>query len=230
LKISQFNIITMLKLYHIPPSANSRRVWITLLEKELPFEEVLLKLDGDQYQPEFLALNPFHHVPVLVDDGFKVVESIAILDYLETKYPTPPLMPSDAKAIATVRMVQLVTLNELWSPMIRLTSEAMGFVNNDPQKLEKARQQVLTVLNFFENLLGGSPYLGSDCLTLADITAGTMVPQLPSIGVPLNNYPKLSAWIERLMARDSWATTQPSPEEIEALMPQAKALMTAHLT
>jgi glutathione S-transferase len=228
----------MLKLYHIPPSANSRRVWITLLEKELPFEEVLLKLDGDQYQPEFLALNPFHHVPVLVDDGFKVVESIAILDYLEAKYPTPPLMPSDAKAIATVRMVQLVTLNELWSPMIRLTSEAMGFVNNDPQKLEKARQQVLTVLKFFEKLLGDSPYFGSDSqcdssasrLTLADIIAGTMVPQLPSIGVPLNNYPKLSAWIERLMTRPSWQKTQPSPEEIEALIPQAKALMTAHLT
>jgi glutathione S-transferase len=220
----------MLKLYHIPPSANSRRVWIALLEKELPFEEVLLKLDGDQYQPEFLLLNPFHHVPVLVDDGFKVVESVAILDYLEAKYPTPSLMPSDAKAIAIVRTVQMVTLNELWFPMIRLTSEAMGFVKNDPQKLEKAHQQVLTVLNFFQNLLSNSPYFASNRLTLADITAGTMVPQLPSIGVPLDNYPKLSAWIERLMARPSWQKTQPSPEEIEALMPQAKALMTAHLT
>jgi glutathione S-transferase len=57
-----------------------------------------------------------------------------------------------------------------------------------------------------------------------------MVPQLPSIGVLLNNYPKLSDWIERLMARPSWQKSQPSPEEIEALMPQAKALMTAHLT
>jgi glutathione S-transferase len=139
-------------------------------------------------------------------------------------------MPTDAKAIATVRMVQQVTLNELWSPMIRLSSEAMGFVKNDPQKLEKAHQQVLTVLNFFENLLSNSPYFANNRLTLADITAGTMVPQLPSIGVPLDNYPKLRAWIERLMARPSWQKSQPSPEEIEALMPQAKALMTAHLT
>ncbi|HEY9634013.1 MAG TPA: glutathione S-transferase family protein [Coleofasciculaceae cyanobacterium] len=220
----------MLKLYHIRLSANSRRVWIALLEKELPFEEVLLKLDGDQYQPEFLLLNPFHHVPVLVDDGFKVVESVAILDYLEAKYPTPSLMPSDAKAIAIVRMVQMVTLNELWFPMIRLTSEAMGFVKNDPQKLEKAHQQVLTVLNFFESLLSDSLYFGSDYLTLADITAGTMVPQLPSIGVPLDDYPKVSAWIERLMGRASWQKTQPSPEEIEALIPQAKTLMRAYIT
>ncbi len=220
----------MLTLYHLPPSINSRRVWIALLEKELPFEEVLLTLDDDRYQPEFLELNPFHHIPVLVDDGFRVVESLAILDYLEAKYPTPVLVPTDAKAIATVRMVQQVTLNELWSPMIRLSSEVMGFVKNDPQKLEKARQQVLTVLNFFENLVSDSPYFGSNYLTLADITAGTMVPQLPSIGVPLDDYPKLSAWMERIMARPSWQKTQPSSEEIEALLPQAKVLMKAHLT
>ena len=228
----------MLKLYHIPLSANSRRVWITLLEKKLPFEQVLLKLDGDQYQPEFLEINPFHHIPVLVDDGFRVVDSLAILDYLEAKYPTPSLLPTDAKALAIVRMVELVTINELWSPMIRLSSEAMGFVKNDPQKLEKARQQVLKVLKFFESLLGDSPYFGSDSqcdrsasrLTLGDIAAGTMVPQLPSIGVPLDDYPKLSAWCDRLMERDSWATTQPSPEAIEASLPQIKALMTAYLT
>jgi glutathione S-transferase len=220
----------MLKLYHLPPSANSRRVWITLLEKEISFEQILLKLDGDQYQPEFVEINPFHHIPVLVDDGFRVVESLAILDYLEAKYPKPTLMPSEAKEIATVRMVQMVTLNELWSPMIRLTSEVMGFIKNDPQKLEKARQQILTVLKFFENLLSDLPYFGSTHLTLADITAGTMVPQLPSLGLSLDNYPKLNTWTERIMARDSWQKTQPSPEAIEASIPQAKALMTAYLT
>jgi len=90
-------VYPMLKLYHSPTSPNSRRVWIALLEKELPFELVSLNLNGDQFQPEFLELNPFHHVPVLVDDGKSVVESLAILDYLEAKYPTPALMPTDAK-------------------------------------------------------------------------------------------------------------------------------------
>jgi glutathione S-transferase len=220
----------MLKLYHLPLSANSRRVWIALLEKGLPVEEVVLKLDGDQYQPEFLELNPFHHVPVLVDDGFRVVESLAILDYLEAKYPTPSLMPSEAKAIATVRMVQILSITELWSPMIRLTSEVMGFVKNEAEKLEKARQQVLTVLSFFESKLDDSPYFGSNHLTLADITAGTLVAQLPNIGVSLDDYPKLIVWCERLIKRDSWAATEPSLEAIEASIPQAKALMRAYLT
>ena len=219
----------MLKFYHIPLSANSRRVWITLIEKALSFEEVVLKLDGDQYQPEFLNLNPFHHIPVLVDDGFRVVESLAIMDYLEAKYPTPSLLPTDAKAIATVRMVELVTMNELLPPTIRLTSQALGVLENAPQKLEKAHQQVLSVLTFFESLLDDFAYFGSDLLTLGDIAAGTVVPQLPSMGVSLDDYPKLKAWSDRLMARDSWQKTQPSPEAIAASVPQIKALIKAYL-
>ncbi|MBD2180730.1 glutathione S-transferase family protein [Planktothrix sp. FACHB-1375] len=99
----------MLKLYHTPISPNSRRVWITLLEKQIPFELLKMELNGDQLQPDFLALNPFHHIPVLVDDDFTIVESLAILDYLEVKYPAPAMLPTDAKALATVRMVEMVT-------------------------------------------------------------------------------------------------------------------------
>lgn len=219
----------MLNLYHLPLSANSRRVWITLLEKGLSFEEVVLQLDGDQYQPEFLNLNPFHHIPVLVDDGFRVIESLAILDYLEAKYPIPSLMPTDPKAIAKVRMVELVTINELLPPTIRLTSQALSVVENEPQKLEKAHQQVLSVLTFFESLLGDSAYFGSDLLTLGDIAAGTVVPQLPIMGVSLDDYPKIKAWSDRLVARDSWQKTQPSPEAISTSLPPIKALMKAYL-
>ncbi|GAB4195747.1 MAG: glutathione S-transferase family protein [Coleofasciculaceae cyanobacterium] len=220
----------MLTLYHAPISANSRRVWIALLEKGLPFEEVILKLDGDQVQTEFLEINPFHHIPVLVDDGFRVIESLAILDYLEAKYPTPALMPTEAQAIAKVRMVELVTITELLPPTIRLTSQALGLSENESKKLEKARQQVVTVLNFLENVLEDSPYFCSEYLTLGDIAAGTVVPQLPSIGVPLDDYPKLKTWSERLMKRESWQKTQPSLEAIQAFLPQIKALTTAYLT
>lgn len=89
----------MLKLYHVPISLNSRRVWIALLEKKLQFELVELKLDGDQFHPDFIALNPFHHIPVLVDDGFRIIESLAILDYLEAKYPTPAMALHNGKMI-----------------------------------------------------------------------------------------------------------------------------------
>ena len=66
----------MLTLYHQPFSPNSRRVWITLLEKGLEFELVEIKLDGEQFKPEFLAISPFHHIPALVDDGLNLVVRI----------------------------------------------------------------------------------------------------------------------------------------------------------
>jgi glutathione S-transferase len=54
----------MLKFYYKRLSLYSRPVWIALLEKQLPFEPVELNLNGDQWQPEFLAINPFGRIPV----------------------------------------------------------------------------------------------------------------------------------------------------------------------
>lgn len=200
----------MLTLYYTPFSAYSRPVWIVLLEKKIHFELVSLKLDGDQFQPEFLAINAFNHVPVLVDNGFRVVESLAILDYLEAKYPTPALLPTDAKALATVRMVEMVAMNELMPVMITLIRQ-----HNNPQQLEQAKQQAATVLTFFEDLLGIRPYFGGEYLTLAEVVAGTMIPWLPLLGVSLAGYQKLSSWSKQLLKREAWQETQLSPEAFE---------------
>ena len=73
----------MLKLYYTPLSLNARRVWVALLEKQIAFEAIELNLDGDQFGPDFLAINPFHRIPVLIDGDLTLVESLAILDYLQ---------------------------------------------------------------------------------------------------------------------------------------------------
>jgi glutathione S-transferase len=201
-------------------------VWIALLEKQLEFDLVDMKLDGDQLQPEFLALNPFNHIPVLVDDGFNVIESLAILDYLEAKYPNPSLMPTNAKDLAIVRMVEMTTVNEIVSAMNPLIYKIMGFPGGeDSQKLEQAKQKIAIGLKFLEKLLGDSPYFGSENLTLADIVAGCAVPLLPMLSFPLADYQKLNAWGERLMQRPSWQTTQPTPELIEAFKSRMQTLM-----
>jgi len=215
----------MLKLYHHPISGNSRRVWIALLEKQIPFELVSLSLDGDQFQPEFLALNPFHHIPVLEDEDFSVVESLAILDYLEAKYPTLPLLPTDAKTLATVRMVEMVTVNELQPAMNPLIRKMMGFAEEDAEKMERSRQAIATVLSFLESKLNNSPYFAGEQLTLAEVVAGTLVCWLPNMGVSLEEYPQLKNWLSGLMQRSSWQETQPTPEYIEAFKPQARKLM-----
>lgn len=212
----------MLKLYHSPTSPNSRRVWIALLEKDLTFELVSLNLNGEQFQPEFLELNPFHHVPALVDDGKCVIESLAILDYLEAKYPTPALMPTDAMAVAIVRMVEMVTVNELMPAIARLLPIFLGLPIGESEKIAQA-QKISTVLKFFESLLGDRPYFGGDRITLAEVFAGTVIPQLPSLGISLGDYPKMSDWSDRLMGRAAWAITQPSREALEATKTRIKA-------
>lgn len=214
----------MLKLYHQPISLNSRRVWIALLEKGLEFEQINLKLDGDQFQADFVALNPFHHIPVLVDDGFSVIESLAILDYLEAKYPTPAMLPTDAQTLANVRMAEMVTVNELAPATNPLFMQMLG-VSSDESKLEEARKKLATGLSFLEKLLGDRPYLGGEQLSLGDIVAGISASSMRYFQVSLDDYPSLKAWCDRLVQRPAWIETAPSDEDINAFVSRMKARM-----
>lgn len=210
----------MLTFYYNPFSPNVRRVWLTLLEKGVTFETVLVKLDGDQLQPEFLEINPFHHIPVLVDDGFRLVESLAILDYLEAKYPTPALLPTEPEALATVRMVQMVTANELFPKVVSLIYES-----EDSPQFVQAKQHIDKVLQFFTEALGDSPYFGNNQLTLGDIVAGSAVPLLPKLGINLSNYPKIDDWCGRLIQREAWRKTELSAEDFEKFKQRVKVLV-----
>ncbi|MBW4522257.1 MAG: glutathione S-transferase family protein [Scytolyngbya sp. HA4215-MV1] len=216
----------MLKLYHAPISPNSRRVWITLLEKGLAFELIEVKLHGDQFTPEFLAINPFHHIPVLVDDGFNVVESLAILDYLEAKYPAPAMLPQTAHDLAIVRMVELTAVNELLPAATVLAPIILGFPGANAEQIEQAIQKVSTVLNFYEGLLDERPFFGSETLTLAEPVAGTVIPWLLGGSLPLGEIPKLKAWCDRIQSRSAWQTTQATPEMVEEL----KTFMAARMS
>lgn len=215
----------MRTLYHAPISPNSRRVWITLLEKGLDFELVEVKLDGEQFQPDFLAINPFHHIPALVDDGFNVVESLAILDYLEAKYPTPTMLPENPQDLAKVRMVQLVTVNELLPNLFPLLPLILDLPGGDPEKIEQAQQKIATAIKFLESLLDDRPYFGSENITLAEVVAGTIVPLVTRGGISLNDYPKVNDWCHRLIARPTWKATEAAPEVMQAF----KSMMAARL-
>ncbi|MEM7593991.1 MAG: glutathione S-transferase family protein [Cyanobacteria bacterium P01_A01_bin.83] len=215
----------MLKFYYSRLSINARRVWVTLLEKNIEFEPIVLKLNGDQFQSDFLAINPFHHIPVLVDRDFRVFESLAILDYLEAKYPEPSFMPTAADEIAQVRMIELVTVNELPPASIVLMKEMLDLVVEAP-KLEQAKQTMGTGLQYFESSLPDEKlYFLGDRFTYADIVAGTAVDAIPNLGISLEPYPKVIKWVENLRQRNSWQETAPSLEELE----KSKAIMKAIL-
>lgn len=206
----------MLKFYHVPLSSNSRRVWISLLEKDLEFEDIRMQLNGDQMQPEFLTMNPFHHIPVLSDDDFTVIESLAILDYLEAQYPDPSFTPTDAKSLATMRMLQMVSVNELQPAFFPLLRHRVDLPEDPASPLKAAQEKVTTVLDFYQQHLGDNSYLVGKQMTLADFVVITLFLDLKALKFPVENYPKLMAWHDRLMQQDSVQKTTPTPEEMEA--------------
>jgi glutathione S-transferase len=196
----------MLKLYYARPSLFARPVWLTLLEKQVEFELVPVNLGGEQFQPEFLALNPFAHVPVLVDGDLRVIESLAILDYLEAKFPAPALLPQQPERLAQVRMCQMVALNELLPAVAKL------LIQDEPD-LSYAYTRAHASLSFLEQQLGSQTFLGGEQISLADLVASSMMVGIPDLGIDLQAYPQLALWLERLLARPSWQPVKLSPEE-----------------
>lgn len=159
-----------------------------------------------------MAVNPFGHVPVLEDGDFRVIESMAILDYLEARYPAIALLPKDATALARVRMVQMLTLNELLPGVFKLLIDNQR-LSQKSAEIEYAQLRVRNTLGFLENLLGDDCYFADEQFTLAEIVAGTIVHKVPDLGVTLADYPRLSYWSERLLARSSWQQIALSAEE-----------------
>jgi glutathione S-transferase len=214
----------MLKFYYAPLSINSRRVWIALLEKQIPFEAIQLNLDGDQFSPEFTTINPLQRVPVMIEDGLTLVESLAILDYLEAKYPTIALMPKEIEASAIGRMICMVSLTELQPATLPLTKQLVG-LTVDPTTLQTAQQRIIQVLQFFADRIHDRPYLLGNDFTLADIVAGTLVEALPMLGIAMDSFPQLTAWLDRLSSRPSFQQTTASPEQIQAALPNIKQIL-----
>jgi glutathione S-transferase len=214
----------MLKFYYNPISSNACRVWIALLEKQIPFEPILVQLDGDQFDAEFTAVNPLQRVPVVIDHDFRVIESLAILDYLEAKYPSPTLMPSQPETIAAVRMVEMLVINELQPAMLLLTRHFLG-LGGEQRQIDVAQARIIAVMHFFEEQLGHRSYIVGEAFTQADIVGGIAVFSLGQLGITFDDYPGLKAWSERLASRDSWQRIAPSPDAVQAALPNVKKIL-----
>ena len=93
----------MLELYHSINSVCAQKIRLALNEKKLPCSEHLMKLNGDQFDPAYLKLNPNGVVPTLIHDGQAITESAVILYYLDEVFPDPSLMPKAPIARAKVR-------------------------------------------------------------------------------------------------------------------------------
>lgn len=196
-----------IKLYHDVPSTNSDRVKIALAEKGLTWEGVWVKLSKrEQKSPEHLKRNPYGKIPVLDDDGKILFESCIINEYLDEKYPNPPLMPKDPYLRARGRILVDYALNYLHEPYWALRGEIM-MKKNDAERDQKiiadTRAELAKRLDYLESELGNKLFMLGE-FSLVDIDIFPRFPRMESFGVvPSPNLPRLSAWYERMKQRPS---------------------------
>jgi glutathione S-transferase len=161
-----------LDFYHGHGSPYSWRVWLALEHKQVPYDlKVMSFAAGDTRKPEFVALNPRHRVPTIVDDGFVLWESTVILEYLDERFPAgPKLYPGDARDRARIRRLAREAEAYLGAEGIDpITEEHFGKdgAPADLARVSKARERVAEELLVFARELHG-PFLAGDAPGAAD--------------------------------------------------------------
>lgn len=194
------------------------KVWLALEHKGIPFEAKRLSFDNDETKtPEFLAINPRGRVPAILDDGFALWESSAIIEYLEERYPDKPLLPKDVKARATVRRMVNEADNYLQAASSELMEQAVYLTpaERTAERTAHAKKQMLEELVRLEKCLKGNFLAGE--LGLADFAAYPYVriaqraeERSPGLGTARADMPKaISAWMDRIEALPYYARTTP---------------------
>jgi glutathione S-transferase len=116
----------MLVLYHYVNSVCAQKVRLALFEKGLKYEERLVDLfRAEQFDPEYLKLNPKAVVPTLVHDGRPVVESTLICEYIDAAFPGPPLRPTDPWERARMRLWGKAVDEGLFAGVVAFSFSAM---------------------------------------------------------------------------------------------------------
>jgi glutathione S-transferase len=196
-----------MKLYDYPQCPFGQKVRIVLAEKELSYELIHVDLrKGEQKKPEFLRLNPFGKVPVLVDEEVVVYDSTVINEYLEDEYPHPPMLPSESAARARARSLEDYADIAFILPVGVLMNEVRkGEAERDAERVRRSREEIERALVFLNGQLGESPFLAGD-FSVADAAFAPRMMVLKAVGIELKpQWEPLRRWIERLAERPSVA-------------------------
>ena len=167
------------------------RVRIVLAEKGIAYDPVEIDLDD---RPAWIYdLNPKGRVPVLDEDGLVLPESLVISEYLEERYPEPPLLPPDPADRAAIRLL-CDRFDDLGDPYYDLMYE----------RAADARERLERALARLDELLAERPYLSGTEFGLADTAYVPWILRAEArLGVDVRALGGLTAWLERLAARQS---------------------------
>ena len=196
----------MLTLYDYPDCPFCQKVRVVLAEKDLEYEKVFVDLRRqEQKAPEFLRMNPYGKVPVLVDEDAVIYDSTVINEYLEDEYPLPRLMPEDSQSRAQVRLLEDYCDNSFIPPTTLLLAQLRKpEAERDAQRVEQAREELRRCLFYLRDKLEGREFLVGSEFSIADASFAPRMIVLGRLGFEFE--PALApvqAWLDRIRSRPS---------------------------
>lgn len=177
----------------------SHRVRIVLAEKGVSVD--LVDVDGNNKPQELADLNPYNSLPTLVDRDLSLYESKVIMEYLDERFPHPPLLPVYPVARAQSRL-WMYRLERDWAPLVDKI-----LVIDDAQELATARKDLKDSLLTIAPIFAEMPYFMSEEFTIVDCCLGPILWRLQLLGIELPNTRQaepLKEYMERLFKRDSF--------------------------
>ena len=199
--------------------AGSTYVWSTrlaLAEKGVAHELVAMGF-GEHRQEPHLSRHPFAKVPAFEHDGFALYETQAILRYVDERFPSAPLQPTDVHQFS--RMNQIMGIVDAYArPSIgagilfnRMLAPRLG-LPVDEAAVAAALPRARLCLSEFARLMGDGPYLAGERVTLADLMVLPLLSylaRLPDGEAPIAEQPALRQWLRDMEGRQSFAVTKP---------------------
>jgi len=192
----------MIELY-TAKTPNGRKVSVMLEELGVPYEVKAIDLGkGDQFTPEFLAMNPNNKIPVIRDteNGQVVFESGAILIYLAEKYGRFLSPAGSPQRVAELEWLffQMASIGPMMGQLFHFRN-----YQGEPQTypLEGFSGEVNRIFKVLETRLSTVPYLGGDAYSIADMAAYPWAKLGGFLGVDVEKLPGVSAWLARVGGR-----------------------------
>lgn len=206
--------------YYLSGSPFAWKVWLSLERKQLAYDLRILSADaGDLKTPEFMSINPRGKVPVIVDDGFVLYESAAIVEYLEDKYATSgqPLWPRELHARALARRIASEADSYVYLPLRKLVLELIMRRDGQPDLaiVEDSKSALASEFALIEQSFTG-PFVAGEEPSAADfalypLTAivGRIEEKQPSYEVGNVVPGGIRQWMRRIEALPYFAKTTP---------------------
>ncbi|NLC20824.1 MAG: stringent starvation protein A [Halomonadaceae bacterium] len=186
----------------------SQRVRIVLAEKGVAVD--IVEISGDQHPEELADLNPYNSVPTLVDRDLVLYESKVMMEYLDERFPHPPLLPVYPVARAKSRLWMHRIEREWCSLVLQIEN---GTKKEAESARKKLRESLIGISPIFEDL----PFFMSEDFSLVDCCIAPLLWRLPALGIelPEKQVKPLLAYMERLFEREAFVS---SLNEIEREM------------